>query len=159
MPVVNVLATPLWLPSIDFNGRIDGETWNGSSETRRQYDAMKELLSSSIVQLVANTINEVDDVQLGDQEVMVIPQQFHPWALNTPDIWFDIQPGARLLMSDRDQRERRRKIIEFVSAGLVEFFFSKSLNPRFDVECRPLSGTGYSIVDFERVHSWGLPSY
>lgn len=138
MPDVFLWATPEWLPTIAEARQLPPgfppAEWSVTSK-------LVDMLPRTVAAVVGNADNE----DLMEYEVVVIPQSFHPWSVNTPDIWIDIQCGARPDLAVDAQRIRRATIVDGVLAAVKELFEEQGVSPVYDVECRPITATGISI--------------
>jgi hypothetical protein len=153
MPDIFVTADQDWLPT-----EKQLSVWTGPTRAK-QHSIAKELIQEFLPLTVAAIINLVDgltdEAKLTDSQVLVIPQHFHPWAHNPPEIWIDVQCGNG--PSGVDVRERRAQIVTLLHPLIQVFFEDHEVTPLYDVECRPLSSSGVSVVNGEVAASWGIP--
>lgn len=146
MPVVKLHATSLWLP-------VDGGARSPEHELTRA-------LIPALAQAVIDVVNKFDGSSMTTDEVVIDLHIIHRWAYNTPDMWFDIQPGDAENATEEERKIRRYTIAELVCTALEKEFFSKheGFRPSYDIECRPLDGSGMSVDKRGIVtQQWGVP--
>ena len=146
MPIVKVYGDTNWMPGLFmFLNQTPPE------QDHAEFRVTEQLLHI-LPRMVAETISQIDEVSLKSGEVLVLPHVMHPWTHNGLNFWFDVQCGDGGLADEPEEirRERRRAIRAELNRRLVGFFRARSREhpykfPTFDLEIRPLSGTGYSV--------------
>lgn len=147
MPVIRLFAKPEWLP-------VTGPAIHIPSGYQFQ---LTYGLVNDLPEIVINAVNEVDSSTLTPGQGVVFPGHIHPWAVNAVDMWIDVQPDD--IDGTYEERQARRfKIASLIREGVEEYFGQREVRPSFDVECRPMDGSGMSIsASGVAVMQWGAP--
>lgn len=104
----------------------------------------------------AEAVNVVDNTHFHEEDVALQVKQFGPWDQNVYDMWIDLQPGG-----DPEDEKRRWNIARNLQTQVNLFLarYPLDLRPGYDVECRPINGSGMSIdQDGSFIQRWGLPT-
>lgn len=140
MPTVLLFAQEEWLPHVLPDGLIDQDASATAGNATAQYEAMDTLLSSVLVRMVVEAIEYAEELinplrprsQVGDRNVMILPQHFHRWAINTPDLLVDFRYGGPPQGRVR-QSTHHRAAVEYLAEGLRTYFLNLELHPHLIV--------------------------
>ena len=152
MPEISLYCSGLWLPTAEAADRPDCFD-RLTSQQKITWQLILVLCGFAV-----EAINEYDGSAIELGEAFVMPKLTHPWAVNAEDWFVLIMPGE--IKASFEGRERRRYAIsDKVRRDIMGFLTHKSPRPRFDVDCRPISGSGMTVDDRGRVeHTWGRPA-
>ncbi|MBL8159981.1 hypothetical protein JNJ66_06000 [Candidatus Saccharibacteria bacterium] len=146
MPVVSVKASYEWLVS------------PGCGASSREQALLRDILAQ-LPGIVINAVNGVDGSAMDENEVIILADHYHPLSKNVPDVWLDIQPEL-LAGGPLPEDVRRTRIAEAVHRALRELLERRSdKRPSYDIEVRPLSGSGLSVGRQGHItQRWGVPA-
>ncbi len=157
MPLVFVLGKSDWLPAAELADSFNFFTKQEFETTRR--------IIEELPGIVARVMTQVDRKEYKPEEIEVLPGHIHPWAQNAPDLIFDLQPGQGALPNHIKFQQRRRADIRDGFWNELRMFLGEFLNehnftevPSYDIEVRPLNGSGYSVdLMGDIAATWGNP--
>ncbi|OGL28910.1 hypothetical protein A3C39_05760 [Candidatus Saccharibacteria bacterium RIFCSPHIGHO2_02_FULL_46_12] len=147
----------------------------GSSELsdsqKHNYEAARILVQDCIPNAVVHAMNAVSTRTYDASEIIVIPEPFHEWAFNAPSVEIVIEPGD-IDAPFAERKVRRAQIASSAAHELAHNLYYANAwvhnslqkavgQPTFDVECRPISGSGqtFELARHGSIHifnEWGM---
>ncbi len=157
MPVVDAFCAASWLPD---EAQIREAKWRSqgpgstSSGFPYRFDLTRRLLLD-LPKMVARAVNQVDSAKITPGEVKIRVHRQHPWDFNHDDWAIDVQPGDRDATElvrkedegEYDGYEMRRQAISNnlgfrIERWLSQPFVNQEVRPSYEVEVRPIDGSG-----------------
>ena len=146
MPVVHVVIRPDWLPT---NEQIASKCIGRN----HRFNATQRLLDN-LRALVASSITVVDGAEITAKQVVLHVSAGSRWSQNVPPWWIDVQPGE-LNGTPRQQEDRRTLIYQTLRDKIIPLVVGLRDRPDFDIEVRPINGSGGSVQGGRETMIWG----